>query len=86
MAVLGYGLAKMEAVMDWLDCPVIEQVPGKMSGVPVLRHSRVRPTDLLGNIEQGPEWLADNHDLSLEDVKAVLAFYRRHQRQLAPTP
>ena len=72
--------------MDWLDCPVTEQVRGRMSGVPVLRHSRVRPADLLGNIEQGPEWLADNHDLPVADVKAVLAFYRRHQRHFASTP
>lgn len=75
-----------EAAMDWLDCEVIERVPGRMSGAPVLRHSRVRPEDLLANLEEGPEWLAEQHDLPLADVVSVIAFYRRHQDQLAPAP
>lgn len=72
--------------MDWLDCEVIERVPGRMSGAPVLRHSRVRPEDLLANLEEGPEWLAEQHDLPLADVVSVIAFYHRHQDQLAPAP
>ena len=69
--------------MDWTDCPVIEVVPGRMSGAPVLRRSRVRPEDLISNIDEGAEWMADAHDLPLDDVKAVLAFYNLHIRQLA---
>ena len=68
-----------------MNCPVIEVVPGKMSGAPVLRHSRVRPEDLISNIEQGPEWMAEAHGLLLDDVKAVLAFYDRYQDELAHT-
>ena len=70
--------------MDWIDCAVVERVPGRMSGDPVLKGSRVRPSDLLLNIEEGAEWLSEAHQLPLEQVKAVLAFYERHQRQLAP--
>lgn len=76
----------MEGVMDWTECPVIEVVPGRMSGAPVLRHSRVRPEDLLNNIEQTPEWMADAFDLPVEDVRAVLNFYHQHQSELAHTP
>ena len=72
-------------MMDWTGCPVIEVVPGRMSGAPVLRHSRVRPQDLLNNIEQTPEWMADAFDLPVEDVQAVLSFYRQHQGELAHT-
>ncbi len=57
--------------MDWTDCPVIEVVPGKMSGAPVLRHSRVRPQDLLTNLDEGPEWMADAFGLSIDDVRQV---------------
>ena len=70
--------------MDWTDCPVIERVPGRLSGVPVLKGSRVRPSDLLLNMIEGPEWLAEAHQLPLEQVKTVLAFYKQHQGQLAP--
>ncbi len=76
--------AKKEGVMDWTDCPVIEVVPGKMSGAPVLRHSRVRPQDLLNNLGEGPEWMADAFGLSLDDVRQVLSFYHQHRAELAP--
>jgi uncharacterized protein (DUF433 family) len=55
-----------------------------MSGAPVLRHSRVRPEDILANKDEGAEWLAEAHGLALEDVVAVLAFYERYGQELAP--
>jgi uncharacterized protein (DUF433 family) len=70
--------------MDWTDCLEIEQVPGRLSGVPVLKGSRVRPSDLLLNLDEGPEWLAEAHQLPLGQVQTVLAFYKQNQRQLAP--
>ena len=70
--------------MDWTDCPLIERVPGKLSGVPVIRHSRVRPDDLLVNREEGEEWLADAYQLPLDTVRQVLAFYDQHEERLAP--
>ena len=76
------GLGVMLRLMNWTDCPVIEESPGKMSGAPVLRHSRVRPEDLLANIDEGPEWLADAHGLPIQDVRAVLAFYEMHRGEL----
>ncbi len=67
--------------MDWSECPLVERVPGKVSGAPVIVHSRVRPHDLIANRAEGLEWLAD--DLPLETVKAVLAFYDHKTRDLA---
>ncbi len=69
--------------MDWTNCAVIEQVPGRMSGAPVLRDTRVRPQDLLANIDEGAEWLAEAHGLDLNDVRAVLAFHELHRDELA---
>ena len=68
--------------MDWTECPIIEQVPGKMSGAPVLRHSRMRPQDILSNAEMGAEWIAEAHGLPIEDVRTLLAFYEAHHDQL----
>lgn len=70
--------------MDWTDCVEIERVPGRLSGEPVLKGSRVRPSDLLLNAGEGAEWLADAHQLPLAQVRAVLAFHRQHGRELAP--
>ena len=60
------------ARMDWLQCPAFEAVPGRLSGVPVIRHSRVRPEDLIVNRDQGAAWLARNHGLPQR---------RRHSRR-----
>ncbi len=64
--------------MDWLDCPVVESVPGKLSGQPVLRHSRVRPQDIINNRDQTEQWLAENFGLPLGDVREILRFYDMH--------
>ena len=41
--------------MNWTGCLVVEVVPGKLSGAPVIVHSRVRPEDLLANREESSE-------------------------------
>lgn len=70
--------------MNWLDCPVIEQVPGKVSGAPLIKGSRVRPYDILNNLDLTEEEIAEEFGLRSEDVREVLAFYRQHAGQLAP--
>ena len=62
---------------DWEGCALVETVPGKLSGEPVVRHSRVRPDDLVANRDQGEEWLAENHGLPVQTVREVLRFYDR---------
>ncbi len=69
--------------MDWTDCPMVEVVPGKLSGAPVIVHSRVRPEDILANRDEGAEWLAENFDLPVETVRTVLAFYNRQMSRAA---
>ena len=69
--------------MDWQDCPLVERVPGKVSGALLIVHSRVRPDDLIANREEGLEWLAENFSLPLETVRAVLAF---HDRKMGRVP
>ena len=69
-------------LMNWTDCPIIEQIPGKMSGAPVLRHSRVRPDDIIVNAEMGVDWIADAFGISAADVRTVLAFKQQHWDEL----
>jgi uncharacterized protein (DUF433 family) len=65
--------------MDWSDCDVVEVVPGKVSGVPLIRNTRVPAADVWESAELGEtaEEIAFNYDLSLEDVRAVLAHAAR---------
>jgi uncharacterized protein (DUF433 family) len=76
----------MDAKLNWSQCAAVERVQGKLSGQPVIRHSRVRPGDLVANREQGVDWLAENYGLPIETVKAVLAFYDTHKKTRVPHP
>lgn len=68
--------------MDWLRCAAVEVVPGKVSGVPIIKRSRVRPDDCVTNRAEGEAWLSYAYDLPVETIRVVLAFYDQHQ--LAP--
>ncbi len=72
--------------MDWTECALIETAPGKMSGQPVPRGTRVRLRDLLINREEGVDWLARNHGIEPETIQKLFAFYdaRKPARVLHP--
>ena len=61
--------------MDWSGCEVVETVPGKVSGRPVLKETRVPADAVLENFESGEsvEEIAYNFDLNPDDIKKVLA-------------
>jgi uncharacterized protein (DUF433 family) len=64
--------------IDWKECAEIETVPGKMSGKPVLKGTRLRPQDLLVNRDQGIDWLIESHGgITRRQVQAVFDFYDR---------
>jgi uncharacterized protein (DUF433 family) len=64
-------------MMLWTDCPVVETNPAVMSGVPVMRGTRIPVATVFENIEGGAtieqvvEWFPG---LVIDDVKAVLRF------------
>ena len=71
---------------DWSGCDVIESVPGKMGGEPVVRGTRVLADTIVGNFESGSslEEIQENYPHVPEDViRRVIAFYER-QHQLVP--
>jgi uncharacterized protein (DUF433 family) len=74
---------------DWTDCALIETVPDRMGGQPVIRDSRVRPEDLLINRDQGIEWLAHSHGIPVETIREIFAFHDARKvarRAVAHTP
>ncbi|HEY1934103.1 MAG TPA: DUF433 domain-containing protein [Acetobacteraceae bacterium] len=72
--------------IDWTECTLIETVPGKMSGAPVLRGTRVRPDDLLVNREEGIDWLVENFDIPADVIRRLFVFHDRQQAARAPQP
>ena len=61
--------------MDWSGCDIVEMIPGKVSGVPLVKNTRVPAETIAESAELGesPEEIAYNYDLKLEDVLAVTA-------------
>ena len=62
--------------MDWSGCEMVEVVPGKVSGLPVMRGSRVPADQVLENHDAGEsvEDISYNFDLNPDDVRAVLVY------------
>ncbi len=65
--------------MDWTGCTVVERMPGKLGGTPVLRNTRMTADGIIANAEDmTPEEIAEDFDLDPEDVRTVIAFHRIH--------
>ncbi len=74
----------MRIPVDWSDCPIVEVVPGKGNGVPVLKGTRVKADSVVENYETGSpvDEIAYNFDLKPEDIRAVLAYAARQRARL----
>jgi uncharacterized protein (DUF433 family) len=73
--------------MDYTKIITIE--PGKRSGKPCIRGTRMTVTDVLEYLAGGmteEEILAEFPDLTAEDIKACLAFAADRERKLATLP
>ena len=64
--------------MNWAGCEQVEIVPGKVSGAPILKHSRVTADAILD-----VEAIAFSFDLDPAQVRQVLRFALSHTPQVA---
>jgi uncharacterized protein (DUF433 family) len=67
--------------MDWLNCPDVESLPGRLSGQWVLRDTRIPVQALIDNAEDGltaEEIAALYQGAGLERTQRILAFARRY--------
>ena len=62
---------------DWLACELIESVPGKVSGKPVVRGTRIMPDPIVNSYELG-DTIEEIHEgfptLSLAQIKRLIRF------------
>ncbi len=76
-----------EAVKDYRQIVTIE--PDKMGGKPCIRGLRITVYDVLDYLASGmtdAEILADFPDLTIEDIRACLAFAADRERRLTSLP
>ena len=74
------------AEIDWTQCELIEQVPGKVSGRPIVRETRILPDAIVACFDAGGT-LADIREdypgLSSPQIQRLVEFAHAHRGQLA---
>jgi uncharacterized protein (DUF433 family) len=67
------------SIVDWLKCPAVESVPGKVSGAWVFKDTRLRASTVFENFQAGAriDEIAEWFEISREEISAVLEFVAR---------
>jgi uncharacterized protein (DUF433 family) len=71
--------------IDWRGCDLVEQVPGKMSGRPVVKGTRILADTIVEDAELGEsvEAIHENYpSLSADQIGMLLAFAQTRKSQL----
>ena len=70
--------------VDWTKCELIECVPGKVSGRPVVRGTRILPDAIVGSYDLG-ESIVELHEgfptLSIAQIKGLIEFAHDQREQ-----
>ncbi len=76
-----------ETGIDWTACDLVERVPGKVSGQPIVRGTRILPDPIVRCFDRG-ESLEDIQEawpsLSIEQIETLIAFAHVQRGQLVP--
>jgi uncharacterized protein (DUF433 family) len=68
--------------IDWSGCDDVEQVPGRVSGQPVVVGTRILAQGVIDNAEDGytPEQIANEiyEGLPVERARRIIDYARRH--------
>jgi uncharacterized protein (DUF433 family) len=68
----------MASSLDWSECPVVESIPGKVSGAWVFRGTRVPVSAIFENLKTSPlEEILENFHVTRDQVLTVLDFAAR---------
>ena len=78
--------ANKTAMLDWSQCPAVESIPGKVSGVPLLKGTRMPADQVIESLDDGEtvEDIAYNHQLDPATVLRLKLYRDSHQPVLKP--
>jgi uncharacterized protein (DUF433 family) len=75
------------SAIDWTACELIEQIPGKVSGRPIVRGTRILPDAIVDSYDAGEplDLIHENYPgLSLAQIRRLIEF--AHARRGQPLP
>ncbi len=63
-------------MLDWSQCPGVEQDPERLSGAVVVRGTRMPISGVFENLESGSsiEEIAENFGITEDQIRTILAF------------
>jgi len=70
-------MANLNNEIDWTDCELVERVPGKVSGQPIVRGTRIMPEPVVRSFDRGESIEQIREDwpsLSVNQIKGLVAF------------
>ena len=79
-------MAASESYIDWTGCELVERIPGKVSGRPIVRGTRILADTIVQDAELGSplEEIHENyHDLPVADIQRLIEFAHSHRVQRA---
>ena len=82
MAIVG-----ADSDIDWMACELIEQIPGKVSGRPIVRGTRILPDAIVDSYDLGEtidELCAGFPSLSVAQIKRLIEFAHAQRAQHQP--
>jgi uncharacterized protein (DUF433 family) len=80
-------MSSVDSYIDWTGCDLVERRPGKVSGRPVIRGTRILADTVVQDDELGSplEEIHENYpDLSLPAIQQLISFARSHRAQRVP--
>jgi uncharacterized protein (DUF433 family) len=80
------------STLDWTQCPAVESIPGKVSGVPLLKNTRLPVEAITGNYDafrdeglSGDAAIAETLDCypeaGVDAIRVILKYRDEHQHQ-----
>jgi uncharacterized protein (DUF433 family) len=80
-------VTSLDRYIDWAGCELVERIPGKVSGRPIVRGTRILADTIAQDAELGSplEEIQENYpDLSLAAIQRLISFARSHREQRVP--
>jgi uncharacterized protein (DUF433 family) len=77
----------MPSQIDWMRCELIEQIPGKVSGRPIVRGTRILPDGIVNSYDMGESIENIQQDwpsLSLAQIERLIEFAHMYREQRNP--
>ena len=80
-------MAQVRTEIDWTACELIEQIPGKVSGRPIVRGTRILPDAIVDSYDLGESMVELQEgfpSLSAAQIKRLIEFARAQRGQPRP--